>query len=83
MFYVEFVIVKEGIIFPCILRISVEKCILCEELKILNLNRDLTIRDKLWRDEEVLHNKVEENQELFRISKVGYSSARISCGGCA
>ena len=26
------------------LRINVEKCILCEELKILNLNRDLVIR---------------------------------------
>ncbi len=26
------------------LRINVEKCILCEELKILNLNRDLIVR---------------------------------------
>jgi hypothetical protein len=26
------------------LRINVEKCILCEELKILNLNRDLVVR---------------------------------------
>ena len=51
-------------------RINVEKCILCEELKILNLNRALTMRDKLGREQEALKKKFEENENFFREAKV-------------
>ena len=34
------------------LRISLEKCVLSEELKMLSLNRDLGIRDKLAREQD-------------------------------
>ena len=61
-----------------ILRMSVEKCILCEELKILNLNRDLTTRDRLRREEEILNNKANNANQVFRQSKVHYQLRNLN-----
>ena len=44
------------------LRISVEKCVLSEELKMLTLNRDLGVRDRLTRQEELLNTRVQETE---------------------
>ena len=57
---------------------SVEKCILCEELKILNLNRDLTTRDRLRREEEILTNKANNANQVFRQSKVHYQLRNLN-----
>ena len=40
------------------LRISLEKCVLSEELKMLSLNRDLGIRDKLAREQDRVASKI-------------------------
>ena len=51
------------------LRISVEKCVLSEELKMLSLNRDLGIRDRLTREEESIRLKLREAEEQYRNTK--------------
>merc|ERR1712218_752207 len=47
------------------LRISIEKCVLAEELKMLSLNRDLGIRDRLAREQEIISVKLKEAEEEF------------------
>ena len=47
------------------LRISVEKCVLSEELKMLTLNRDLGTRDRLTREEELLRHRVQLTEQEF------------------
>ena len=47
------------------LRISIEKCVLSEELKMLSLNRDLGIRDRLAREQEIIRVKLKEAEEEF------------------
>ena len=47
------------------LRISIEKCVLSEELKMLSLNRDLGIRDRLAREQEIISVKLKEAEEEF------------------
>jgi hypothetical protein len=47
------------------LRISVEKCVLSEELKMLTLNRDLGVRDRLTRQEETLSATVRETEAEY------------------
>lgn len=51
------------------LRISIDKCVLSEELKMMTLNRDLGIRDRLTREEEFLRIKVKETEEEFTMTK--------------
>ena len=51
------------------LRISVEKCVLAEELKMLTLNRDLGVRDRLTRQEELLNGRVQETEAEFLRTK--------------
>ena len=47
------------------LRISIEKCVLSEELKMLSLNRDLGIRDKLGKEQELIRIKLQGAEEEF------------------
>ena len=51
------------------LRISVEKCVLSEELKMLSLNRDLGIRDRLTREEESIRLRLREAEDQYRNTK--------------
>ena len=51
------------------LRISVEKCVLSEELKMLSLNRDLGTRDRRAREEQAIRQRLREAEDEFRRTK--------------
>merc|ERR1712218_623093 len=61
------------------LRISVEKCVLSEELKMLSLNRDLGIRDRLTREEGLKMSSSKRNsartESSLSLSAVIFSKA--------
>ena len=56
------------------LRISIEKCVLSEELKMLSLNRDLGIRDRLAREQEIIRVKLKEAEDEFSKTKESLES---------